>query len=197
MKHGEADHLQFLKKMEGNLHVATCVAMSRFNKALAKIILAVVIPAREPHGRAQKLLATKRGGAQRQVTVASGAWLDEVAELAFLTQDHGKLKDIGFRASAEEPCGPLGEEDEEKQLADYMFTFTTHLIAQRVMKYLMYAFGLPFKFAHVLRDGDHEVAKALTALQVWWHILVKAEALAHDDSLVASVLKELVWPAMQ
>ena len=24
MKHGEADHLQFLKKMKGNLHAATC-----------------------------------------------------------------------------------------------------------------------------------------------------------------------------
>ena len=56
---------------------------------------------------------------------------------------------------------------------------------------------MPFKFAHLLHDGDHEVAKALAALQVWWHTLVKAEALAHDDSLVASILKELIWPAMQ
>ena len=101
-----------------------------------------------------------------QVTVASGAWLDEVLEFAALTQDHCKLNDIGFRASAEEPCGPLGEEDEEKQLADHMFTFTIHLIAQRTMKYLMYASGMPFKFAHLLHDGGHEVAKAFAALQV-------------------------------
>ena len=60
MKHGEADHLQFLKKMKGNLHVATCVAMSRFNKALAKIILAVVTLCEYPMAGHRK--CSLRGG---------------------------------------------------------------------------------------------------------------------------------------
>ena len=112
MKHGQQDHLQFLKKMKGNLHVATCVSMCRFNKALARMMLVVVMPVRISHGQAQNMFATRRGGAERQIAVASGAWMQAVIELAALTQDHSKLIEVGFRKAVSEPFGALGEEEE-------------------------------------------------------------------------------------
>ena len=54
MKHGAAEQLSFLKKITGDLHVATCVSMSRFNKRLATVLLYAVAPVRESHGIAQK-----------------------------------------------------------------------------------------------------------------------------------------------
>ena len=59
----------------------------------------------------------------------------------------------------------LGEEDDEAQLADYMFAFVCNLLGQRLLKYLMYSWGMPFKLAHLLHENEAQVAKALSALE--------------------------------
>ena len=55
---------------------------------------------------------------------------------------------------------PVGDE-EEHELVSFTFTFLCHLLAQRLMKYLMYSFGLPFKLAHLLNHDPAEVTLAL------------------------------------
>jgi hypothetical protein len=104
-----------MKIAKGNLHTATCISLSRFNRSLAMVMKHVVEPVRKAHGQAQKMFSTRRGGRERQVQAASGQWLSEVASIAAVSQDEQTLKAIGFRLSANDFIGPVGQGDEEKQ----------------------------------------------------------------------------------
>ncbi|CAJ1383946.1 unnamed protein product [Effrenium voratum] len=197
MKHGAAEQLSFLKKMTGNLHVATCVSMSRFNKRLATVLLHAVAPVRESHGIAQKQFSTRRGGMERQVQMAAGQWVQEVVSIAKTTVDHKKLESMGFRASPYEATGDVLEEDEGQQLAEFALRFIANLLGQRLLKYQMYSHGMPFKLAWLLHHEEVEQKTALQTLREWWRTLSAAEVAAHTNPCVASLLAELCWPAQQ
>ena len=68
----------FLKRWEAICTLPHCVVLARFNKCLAKMMLVVVTPVCSHHGRAQKMFATRSGGAERQIAMTSGEWIGEL-----------------------------------------------------------------------------------------------------------------------
>ena len=162
MKHGDKDTLSFMRKIKGNLHVASAVSAARLNRALAHMLCMVVQPVRAPHGQAQIRLGTRRSAYIRQAEVASGSWSQELRDIA-LTLQCDQIGDLGFRPSVGESAAML-EDEEEAELAQYTFSFATALLGQRLLKFCMHSYGMPYKFAHLLHESSQEQQQVLTDL---------------------------------
>eukprot|EP00971_Amphidinium_carterae_P332458 6466628-Amphidinium_carterae.2 len=196
MRDAQKEEMAWLRKKNGNLHVAVSTAANPLNKHICQMMVSVMATTRKHHGFMLKAMDTQAGAIERHTRMCHSDYLVEVRELAGLTCNEKVLEEMGFEVRRNKHALEVLEPEDQMTLASMTLRFVLALMGERLLKNLMFPFAMPYALAGLVSEDGETVTGTLRKLAKWLRVLEAVERDGHEHEVLRKMLSELVWPRL-